>query len=176
MTGVLTIPVTEQLCHTLFYKKEDSLAVKEECLSVYHPLPPLLYEAAFYNGIPAIRPWENSENCILALMKEWAGQKHQLDRHFSNRDQKAAAEPMKVSIGIFLQLLYWANNKPVNLQSDPGYLAIKPVNLNERLNFILVRPASYHSYIQLSELMSEMEKQYMKMLALDKMKKKRLEN
>ncbi|MCS0786961.1 hypothetical protein NX021_02175 [Cytobacillus firmus] len=174
MTGEIAIPVTEQLCHSLFYKMNDSLAVKEGSLSAYQPLPPFLYEAAFYAGIPAVRPWETSEKYIPVLMNEWAGQKHLLGMHFSNRDQKAALDPMKVSLGVFLQLLYWANSRPVNFQSDPGELPIKPVNLKERLNFIFTRPAFYHSYIQLSELIDEMEKQYMKMLALEKSKRKRL--
>ncbi|URM34318.1 hypothetical protein LLY41_07950 [Cytobacillus firmus] len=47
------------------------------------------------------------------------------------------------------------------------------MNIKERLDFIFARPALYHSYIQLSGLIAEMEKQYMKMLALEQMKKKR---
>lgn len=173
MTGEIVIPVKEQLCHSLFYKRGDSLAVKEESLFAYQPLPPFLYEAAFYAGIPAVRPWENNEKYIPVLIDEWAGQKRILGMHFSNRDRKAALGPMKASLGVFLQLLYWTNSKPVNLQADPGELTIKPVNLKERLDFIAARPAFYHSYIQLSELIAEMEKQYKKMLALGKMKKKR---
>ncbi|MED1907342.1 YpoC family protein [Cytobacillus firmus] len=173
MTGEIVIPVNEQLCHSLFYKRGDSLAPKEESLFAYQPLPPFLYEAAFYAGIPAVRPWENNAKYIPVLFDEWAGQKDLLDMHFTNRDQKAALGPMKVSLGVFLQLLYWSNSKPANLQEDPGELTIKPVNLKERLDFIAARPAFYHSYIQLSELMTEMEKQYMKMLALEQMKKKR---
>ncbi|XIH33950.1 hypothetical protein C1N70_17210 [Cytobacillus firmus] len=174
MTGEIVIPVKEQLCHSLYYKRGDSLAVKQESLFAYQPLPPFLYEAAFYAGIPAVRPWENNANYIPVLFDEWAGQKNLLGMHFTNRDRKAALDPMKVSLGLFLQMLYWTNGKPVNLLYDPGELSIKPVNSKERLDFIFARLAFYHSYIQLSELIAEMEKQYMKMLALEQMKKKRL--
>lgn len=174
MTGEIVIPVKEQLCHSLYYKKGDSLAVKVESLFTFQPLPPFLYEAAYYAGIPALRPWENSAEYIPALIDEWAGQKQLLGMHFTNRNQKAAIVPMKVSLGVFLQLLYWTNSKPVSLQADHGELPIKPVNLKERLDFITARPAFYHSYIQLSELITEMEKQCMKMMALEQMKKKRL--
>lgn len=171
MTGEIVIPVKEQLCHSLFYKRGDLLAVKQESLFAYQPLPPFLYEAAFYAGIPAVRPWENNANYIPVLFDEWAGQKKLIEQ---NRDRNAALDPMKVSLGLFLQMLYWTNGKPVNLLSDHGELSIKPVNSKERLDFIFARPAFYHSYIQLSELIAEMEKQYMRMLALEQMKKKRL--
>ena len=71
---------------------------------------------------------------------------------------------MKKGIGLFLQFLFWSNDRPISaIESTPlNLLEIKPVNLEERLGFIISRPNLFHSYRQLSELMVEHEKLFAK--------------
>ncbi|MBT2690050.1 hypothetical protein J7I93_17925 [Bacillus sp. ISL-47] len=172
MNGQLIIPIAAQLCQPLFNKQQEEITLDERMLKIQHLDPPFLYDAAYYAGIEALKPWEKKEECIPVLQEEWKEQKWILDKCFANRNQKAAEEPIKTAIGLFLQLLFWTNGKPVDFQAEVGELKIKPVNLEERLDFIFERPASYHAYIQLSELMYEIEKQYMKHITLENIKKK----
>ncbi|WP_026581099.1 YpoC family protein [Bacillus sp. J33] len=172
MKGQLDIPVPTRICHPLFYKPQDTIKVSQEMIQSFQLYPAFLFEAAFFSGIQALRPWENKQEFIPLLLEEWKEQKILLDKHFSNRNQKAAELPLKTALSLFLQLLFWTNGKPADLESEIQDLPIKPVNLLERLDFIFKRPVSYHAYIQLSELMAEMEKQYIKQQTLEKIKKK----
>lgn len=172
MNQQLIIPIAAKLCHPLYYGSGEQLPIDKEWLTSLHLQPLFLYEAAFYAGVKTLRPWERKEECIPLLLEEWREQKNALEAHFAVRNQKAAQEPMKIAIAIFLKLLFWTNGQPVDFRAEPQELQIHPVNLKERLEFICKRPASYHAYVQLSELMAEMEKQYVKYLALEKLKKK----
>jgi hypothetical protein len=49
-----------------------------------------------------------------------------------------------------------------NLQIEINKMPIKPLNFQERLAFILNQPNHYHSFIQLTGLYEEIEKQYYK--------------
>jgi uncharacterized protein (DUF433 family) len=71
---------------------------------------------------------------------------------------------MKKGIGLFIQFLYWSNDRQINSKEPVSInqLVITPVNLDERLAYILSRPNLFHSYRQLSELMTEQAKQYAK--------------
>jgi hypothetical protein len=71
---------------------------------------------------------------------------------------------MKKGIGLFLQFLFWSNDKQIAVLANTSLslLEVKPVNIDERLGFIISRPNLFHSYRQLSELMVEQEKLYAK--------------
>ncbi|GLB57956.1 YpoC family protein [Cytobacillus sp. NCCP-133] len=168
MSGEQLIPISVQLRQPLFYSDKDCIYAEETLLKKIVLQPIFLYDAAFYAGVEALKPWEDKEDFIPVLLAEWNEHKHTLDNHFATRNHKAAKVPMKTAIGYFLELLFWINGKPVDLQADPMDLKIKPINLKERLEFILKRPVFYHAYIQLSELIAEMEKQSIKHLTLEK--------
>lgn len=172
MNSQLIIPLSAKLCHPIFNKPEDGITADESMLKTQYIHPLFLYEAAYYAGMEALKPWEKKEKCIRVLLEEWKEHKRLLDEHFANRNQKAAEDPMKTAIGLFLELLFWTNGKPVDFQEELGDLKIKPVNLKERLDFILKSPALYHAYIQLSVLVAEMEKHYIKHITLENIKKK----
>jgi len=124
---------------------------------------PLLYDAAYYNGIETLRPWEESIHTVPAVLDKWGNMKAVLYEKFSIRDQAAALYPMKIGIGLFLEILYWSNDQPVLWKQNRDIqLSNKPVNWEERLEFILAYPTKYHSFIQLAELISEMEKIFVK--------------
>lgn len=101
---------------------------------------------------------------IPLLLEEWNGLKEELQALYTQRDQKHIPGMMKKGIDLYVQFLFWSNDQEA-LPDNPGAFAVleyKPVNIEERLAFIQARPALYHSFRQLSELMTEQEKLYVK--------------
>jgi hypothetical protein len=108
----------------------------------------------------------NRREAAAAILGEWESIQSQLAPLFRARDQKNTKEWMKKGINLFLQFLYLTNNE-IFLSSNGNKInydqfLFKPVNLEERIDFIISRPGLYHSYRQLSELMHEQEKQFVK--------------
>lgn len=101
---------------------------------------------------------------IPILLAEWEKDKELLAELHRNRDQKNILTIMEKDIGLFLRFLFWSNDKPVSLQEPFPYYQFeyKPFNIEERLAFIISRPTLYHSFRQLSELMVEQEKAFVK--------------
>jgi hypothetical protein len=107
---------------------------------------------------------ENVDQAISNLLSDWERIKVELEILYRNRDQKSTLQGMKKGIGLFIQFLYWSNDRQINSKEPVSInqLVITPVNLDERLAYILSRPNLFHSYRQLSELMTEQAKQYAK--------------
>ncbi|WP_170169144.1 YpoC family protein [Mesobacillus subterraneus] len=115
-----------------------------------------------------------NENEVEAILGQWNQCRNELAEYYKTRNIEKAQPEMKKAIELFKALLFTTNGL------DPEECAIddckaKPVNLRERIDFISSRPKLYHSYIQLSELFAEQEKQFAKQKALSKAKKKRPE-
>lgn len=101
----------------------------------------------------------------------WSTDKDEIAKFFRARNKKAAEVPMKLQIKNFLDVLFQINKHQLK-DSDKvleliDKLEIKPINSKERLSFLIENPAHYHSFIQLSELFEELEKQYRKHLAIE---------
>jgi hypothetical protein len=107
---------------------------------------------------------ENVDQAISNLLSDWERIKVELEILYRNRDQKSTLQGMKKGIGLFIQFLFWSNDRQINSKEPVSInqLVITPVNLDERLAYILSRPNLFHSYRQLSELMTEQAKQYAK--------------
>ncbi|MBS4191000.1 hypothetical protein KHA94_12495 [Bacillus sp. FJAT-49705] len=170
MSTEITLSIPEELMDPDFFTKNESFTIDEHVLAHILPSVPFLYEAAYYLGINAIKPWELQEECIPILLNEWNSEKELLKKLFAKREHTKVTAPMKKGICLFLEFVYWGNGLPVSLSNDKNAktLIIKPVNMVERLEFILQRPTLYQSFIQLSELMIEMEKLYAKQIAIKK--------
>lgn len=161
---ILKIP--SELNHSFFFTTE-TLKVEEQIAVEFNSSYPFIYEIGFYNGIEMPRPWENPESSIQLLLAKWKELRHQLETLFASREFTAAMVPMKWSIAIFIEMLFWTNNKPVFFPLEKvQQFDFKPVNVQERLEFIISRPILYHSFVQLSELINEQEKHFTKMLLL----------
>ena len=107
----------------------------------------------------------NHGESAAAILKEWKNIQSQLIPLFRARDQKNTKEWMEKGITLFLQFLYLTNNYEPHLtfnEISSDRFKYKPVNLEERMDFIKSRPGLYHSYRQLSELMIEQEKLFVK--------------
>ena len=110
---------------------------------------------------------------VSSLLNEWGRIKAQLEKLFLDRDQKNVSDMMNKGIALFVQFLFWSNEKSGS-QTEPipfHQFDFKPVNIEERLRFIISRPKLYHSYRQLSELMVEQEKLFAKRNILKTMEK-----
>jgi len=167
--SIKTIAVPSELKHSyLLHEKNICLSIEEQ--EKFNPSKLFIYDAAFYAGELTLKPWQDHAEAISALLIEWSALQKQLQESFKNRDLPGAKEPMKKGIGIFIELMHWTNGSPVRLSPQISFehLSIKPVNVRERLDFILGRPVFYPSYIQLTELMLEMEKLYKKSIAMKK--------
>lgn len=118
---------------------------------------------------------KKTDDSIRKLLLVWGSCKHELEHCFKTRETRQASQLMIRSIQCFLDYIYETNgcSEIEKERQSIKDLAVKPVNVAERLDFIVSRPGLYHSYIQLSELFSEQEKQYAKHLALSKVKKTR---
>jgi hypothetical protein len=152
-----------------FFFPDEKVIWKEEYCKQLNPEFPFIYEAAYFSGIDAIRPWNNPEQYVPVIFDEWKAVKQNLKKLFEERDSKGAVQPMKKGIGLFLEAVYWCNHIPVRLKEQNfDQLKVKPINVHERLQFIMNRPGHYHSFVQLSELMVEQEKHFVKMMAIKK--------
>lgn len=169
MDNLITVP--NEIHHPFFFPVGKTNWREEDATNLYLK-DPFIYEVAYYTGIRSLMPWEMLDKSIPLLLKEWELVKEELKGIFDRRDHKASAIIMKKGIGLFIEFLHWTNGVPVRLSPAIPYESfnIKPVNINERLDFILSRPNSYHSYMQVVELMIEMEKIYRKQLAIKKIK------
>ncbi|WP_084783332.1 YpoC family protein [Bacillus dakarensis] len=167
--SIKTFEVPKELGQSYFFP-EKIISEEIDELDHFNVNKIFIYDAAFYVGIQALKPWEENEASISALLTEWPVLRDQLKINFKNRDLAGAKEPMKKGIGLFIEMMHWTNGTPVKLSPEIVWnnLAVKPVNVRERLDFILRRPVFYPSYMQLIELMIEMEKLYKKSIAIKK--------
>ncbi|QOR65232.1 GTPase [Cytobacillus suaedae] len=117
-------------------------------------------------------PWINTKETIPIVFKKWEHQKKGIGSSFQNRDRASAKIPMIRSLSYFISCLNWVNEKPVcslqNINEMIVRLKYKPINVAERLSFITDNPDHYHSFIQLSQLFEEFEKQFYKIESLKK--------
>ncbi|MDQ0271043.1 YpoC family protein [Cytobacillus purgationiresistens] len=167
------IHTAEELIHPLFYGANEKLELDAFCFQRNSLQPYFKYEAAYYAGFPAEKPWVQQEIFIPLVIKEWKALHVHLRSIYVKRQREEAVEPMKQAIALCIQFLFWLNNQPVKfIQAKiEASLAISPVNVMERLAFIMKRPSLYQSFIQLGEVMIEMEKLYAKEYILRQLRK-----
>jgi hypothetical protein len=109
---------------------------------------------------------------ISILLIRWQEIKNELTELFKRRESKKTLIPMQEGIEHFYNFLFWTNDLEKSTDEKAMLeLKWKPVNTLERLSFIKNRPNLYHSFIQLTELMNEQEKQFNKKKAIEKVTK-----
>ncbi|MFJ5715764.1 YpoC family protein [Neobacillus sp. NPDC093127] len=112
----------------------------------------------------------NQEREVSELLVEWRNRREQLEALLHQRHLGSTQELMEQGINLYVQLLFLSNGLPVSLGASIPFnqFDLKPVNIEERLAFIKSRPSLYHSFRQLSELMVEQEKLFVKHRAMKK--------
>lgn len=125
------------------------------------------------NRFDLTKPAQNPNEEISSLLEEWNDIKVDLEECYNKRDQAKTLINMKKGIELFQHLMFLTNEKPIILieHIEWNLLEYKPVNITERFAFIKSRPNLFHSFRQLSELMVEQEKQFMKKNSMKKASK-----
>lgn len=171
----ISVIVPKELVHPLFFKENETVILSKDTFSQFDWERVFIYEVAYFCGINTIKPWEMREQTIPILLKECAVIREQLETIFQKRKNKLALPLMKQGIGLFVEMFHWVNQVPVKLNPSIQYekLPIQPINVKERLEFLFMRPNAYHSFVQLFELVEEMEKLYQKSLTMEKLHKQK---
>ncbi len=121
-------------------------------------------EAKQYPLTPA--PWDADKDTFDSLLRGWQTLEGSLSDLFHNRELQAAQPKMLEGLAIFIEALFWSNEKPVPalshsiLITEAAQLPHKPINIDERLSYILKKPIHYLSYVQLKELFAELKKKH----------------
>ncbi|QVY60136.1 YpoC family protein [Cytobacillus gottheilii] len=163
----LMIEVPQHFCHGSFYKKGTMIAIRQDT-SPADLTVPFLADILYLKNYSKLYPPEQVDIYIPMMLKQWRSIKELLAVKFEKRQFEGAEEQMKYGIAFAIQWIHWMNGKTVDL-GNIGHFdewKIHPVNSTERIQFILIRPVLYHSFVQLCELIGELEKQYFKMLAV----------
>ncbi|CAH0345509.1 YpoC family protein [Bacillus sp. CECT 9360] len=173
MSGFITCKIPMEMKSSLFFSADEaklsSVLLKEWTITRGAPFFP--YELLYWNDLDGYRPWEDPGKPIEELLCQWEAIQAEAGGLFAERKAQEAEELMKEGLSIYLSILFWMHNGPVGLRDWKDKLeefSYKPVNSEERLSFIFSRPALYHSFVQLSQLFTELKKLYSKMKIISK--------
>ncbi|MBE4910246.1 GTPase [Bacillus luteolus] len=175
MSDTVELLLPESFLHPLFYQNTTTIQFNkqvsyEEGLEKDYFLFDIAATVLTQNEFNA--PWINKKDAVTTVLKKWKLQKEIIGEFFKKRDRASAKVPMIRSLSYLICCLNWVNEKPVcslkNINSMIVCLKYKPINVAERLSFITDNPNHYHSYIQLSQLFEEFEKQFYKIESLKK--------
>ncbi|KQL53736.1 hypothetical protein AN964_09625 [Heyndrickxia shackletonii] len=165
----MDITVPRELKHPLFFPDVNLKGIGREGEGIFF-FPELLY----YTEHSGLAPWLNSENEIPKLADKWKRIKDELVSLLKKRNIDIGLQMLK-GIEIYFTLLFWSNEKPVQLfewEKEVKLLDCKPINLVERLGFIVAKYHTYPAFIQLSELFTEQQKHYARKITIEKYKQK----
>ncbi|MFC0470245.1 YpoC family protein [Halalkalibacter kiskunsagensis] len=128
----------------------------------------------YYDITGNVRPWEQKHEFLPMLFQWWSEEEGELAKCYEQRNPQAAKEMMRTMIAVFIDSLFWLNERPVNgvdnFHHQVSGLTYKPVNCSERLNYLLLEPNRYHTFVQLKALFSELRKLYAKVKVIEKRK------
>ncbi len=156
---MIRIPTT--FLHPLFFQEEEQVDIFEK------EFPLAMKEFYFYYDITEIdRPWERIEETIPIVLTQWDNLKQTIHQAFENRQRKKAKQPMVIGLSYMICALHWLNGKKVCSLLLEEKLSIAPINYKERLQFIVERCDMYPSFVQLSQLFEELEKNFYKQLTM----------
>ncbi|MED4532153.1 YpoC family protein [Metabacillus fastidiosus] len=137
---------------------------------------PLFYDIQNSVKKPNImKPWEEKFEYIPVILNGWINVRNVLREKFKDRNINEHKDLVRKSITYFIISLHWLNDVPVqsleNINKTIEEFQLKPINCAERFLFILKRPMQYHSFIQLEQLFTELEKLFYKELAMIRKRK-----
>ncbi|RSK27394.1 hypothetical protein EJF36_11140 [Bacillus sp. HMF5848] len=168
-TNMIKVPAP--FIHPLFYNEGDSIYIPTSA-SIESILQEgyFVYDIAAFLNISLEKPWTYFAASSKQVLKTWNDDKLLLHDSFSKRDKQAALPIMKRASQYALCYLFWLNGTYVEnvreLEDALHLLSVKPINIVDRFSYILNKPEQYHSFIQLTEIMNELEKLYYKQQAM----------
>ncbi|MTH52131.1 hypothetical protein GKZ89_01845 [Bacillus mangrovi] len=133
---------------------------------------PLLFDVLqSENKFVSYSPWKHHEHTVPLLFGYCRDVSARQEDRFRQERGKASPELTGRLFCLFIACLHWAGGQPVSsLQKEPPNLGTEPLNLRERLGYIKENPLQFHSFIQLNQLVTELEKLYLKKMAMSKYK------
>lgn len=119
-----------------------------------------------------IEPWKEKSKYVPFLFQIWNETKETLLPVFQTRKSRCDQNEMLKGIACLIAAFHWTAGERV-ASLDWSILKTRrfpaePINWAERTAFILTKPTQFHSFIQLDELMTEMNKQFHKYEAMNK--------
>ncbi|WP_051404933.1 YpoC family protein [Bacillus cihuensis] len=169
----MIVKLPQKLLHEKFFFS-DMIEIDHSSFDKWDPSfnPALfVYDMLYWSGGQGFQPWQQGHLTIPVLFEKWKEIANTCKIIIDERRQKDAELFMKKGMALFFQALFWINEQPVvlyNWYESVDKLSIKPINVVERLSFVELRMTHYVSFIQLSELFLEAEKQYYKTIAMKK--------
>ncbi|KAA0550223.1 hypothetical protein FZW96_02485 [Bacillus sp. BGMRC 2118] len=173
MKQLVNITLPSTYYPSIFYSSRDLTVEFTDQLSDMIQTP-FIFDLLEYEEIDTYKPWLSQEESVPSLFTEWERDKQQLTELYSLRKRKEARPTSLKCISLFFMALYWTNEKSVQsvneLDEHISKLKIKPVNCVERLSYIINAPDHYHSFIQLTQLFDELNKQFHKSIFMQQKK------
>lgn len=169
----MIVQLPQELVHEKFFFS-DRIEIENFITEKWNPdFNPTLfvYDMLYWSGGQGFQPWQQGFITIPVLFEKWKELADSCRIIFAERRQNEAEMFMKKGMAVFFQVVFWMNEQPVflhNWHEQINRLSIKPINVAERLSFVDASPAHYASFIQLTELFLEAEKQFYKTLAMKK--------
>ncbi|MEI5907229.1 YpoC family protein [Bacillus spongiae] len=168
----MDIIIPNELVHPVFYSQNTHVFLREEDLSHLASPHYFYYELVYYSGekYEDSFPWQDPKPYLKEMVDDWSTLQETISNQIK-QGEKVLDNHMKKGISFLFMLVFWSNKTPVildNWQKHMESLEIKAFNLCERVEFILLRPTSYHSFIQLGELIKEQYKHAVKHFVIEK--------
>ncbi|WP_223702005.1 YpoC family protein [Sutcliffiella deserti] len=161
--------------HPLYYQKGATLDFsnihEQDIVS-----SPFKFDIAYSLGVfTTWQPWKDKLRSVPMLFLAWKEYEASLVILHKSRERHQVKKHMTQVIAIFIQSLFWMNGQPVSelakWQKDVKALRLKPINLEERLDFVMSQPEKYPAFIQIQQLINEIQKLFYKMQAVENLKK-----
>ncbi|MFJ5623888.1 YpoC family protein [Peribacillus loiseleuriae] len=169
----MIVKLPQELVHETFFPG-DRIEIENFITEKWNPgFNPALfvYDMLHWSGEQGFQPWLQGLITIPVLFEKWKELVGTGRIIFAERRQNEAETFMKKGTALFFQVVFWMNKQPVvlyNWYEQINRLSIKPLNVAERLSFVEMYPAHYASFIQLTELFLEAEKQFYRTLVMQK--------
>ncbi len=165
------VEIPHRFCHPVVYKKGTIISVVRDKTTDLRV--PFLADILYMEGLTDRFPPDHAARDIPVMLNQWTSIKEILADKFEQRQLNGAEEEMRFGIAFAIQWIHWMNGKTVDMENIQHFdqWKVHPVNCSERIQFILSRPVLYHSYVQLCELIEELEKQFYKLIAIKGIRK-----
>jgi len=119
-------------------------------------------------------PWNHPKECVPVLFNVWKQLMLKAKEGFMKRDKSDLQKKSLLKcLSLYIVCLHWMNKRSVQAikvnAMSINTMLLKPVNCEERLQFIIDNPYQYHAFVQLEQLLAELEKSFYKALAMNKL-------
>lgn len=148
--------VPESFWYEPFYQKGDSVHIDGKT-----PFAERQWGVAFAEDMMSeVSPWFKPYEYVKSLCEKFHQEKGALSVLYKKRCLQEATVDLIKAKALLIQCVCWLNHEPVTLttfEEDLIQYLNKPINAVERIGFILTHN-HYLSFIQLCELMDELER------------------